>query len=894
MSKILGKTRKSRLLLVAASIILLVSFFGTQISALVAPIIAKLPIVSTMAVSTSNWVSEENAKTGTTDWKIPDNLQATDTELSGYSTKSTIASGDLLTLRVTTTDPTFSVRAYRIGYYGGSEGREIWQSGDITGTEQPAANFYATDPTNGTLINMVDAGNWSNSTTIDTTGWPAGTYLLKLINGTSGKQNYIPITVHSDSYSGKTVLINATETWQLYNTYGGYSGYIRVLSDGSTDGNQRSRKVSYDRPYNASGIYKVMTFERSEIVEAERTGVNLGYASSIDVDQGGASRFSGARAIVFMGHDEYWTDTIANTYNTLLNGGTNLISAGGNVMWWRTRFEGWSGKASDRVITIYKSATEDPYSGNKTINYPRASSSSTLGTVSLMGEQYACSRASGDFTVVDPDFFLFSGTGATKGSSYPGLIRQEVDRTYSYISGLDNLRIVAHSSYNCAANNNEPDWSDMTYHTVSSGGGVVNFGTMGMAFALNSQVTDIPVATKQFAQTIFDNTIIKASTGPLGKIYTPTRNVEDVLNNTRNSNINTPTISSSVSGNTIKLSGTFATYPGTYYYSLGGERVYVSVDGKQIASTSDKLTGKWTATYTGATIGNHVIKVYSSTGGSNNLSNDATATVVVPPSKPTYTFSYNGYVMYMSGSHDLGANVKLSIDGKEVSGVNTSTLTSAWSAVFDIPTGSHTLRIWAETPSGIKSTVVATGVNRPLGAPSIAMYSQSTSSTVGKVSIVGKANPGATVHLKLNGYDFSSQVTTNADGTYTLTYNALKGRTVSAIVWSTYEGQTSGSNSRSITVPSGNSTVTAPTANISFSSLSSTVSRMTISGTVSMGTTPHVTVNGVDFSSKVYTLPNGSWSFWYDGLKGRSVTVAVYSTVGGLSSSTVTKSVTVQ
>src|SRR6478735_8360318 len=71
----------------------------------------------------AGWVGRENARRGSPGWRIRPGTVASDTELAGYADRASIRPGEPLHLFVTTTAPSYTVRAYRLGWYGGALAR---------------------------------------------------------------------------------------------------------------------------------------------------------------------------------------------------------------------------------------------------------------------------------------------------------------------------------------------------------------------------------------------------------------------------------------------------------------------------------------------------------------------------------------------------------------------------------------------------------------------------------------------------------------------------------------------------------------------------------------------------------------------------------------------------
>lgn len=460
----------------------------------------------------AKWVVEENEKPGTTDWTLTGGQIPTE-QLAGFADKTSYASGDPVTLRVTSQVPTWTAEVYRLGFYQGTGGRLVWTSQPQTGQVQPAPRVLEG--------NMVSAATWSPSLKIDTTGYVPGSYLVKLV-APNKQARYVPFTVHSADFKGRLVLLSATTTYQAYNEWGGYSLY-RGPGKGFDD---RARRVSYDRPYDTQGARHVVGYEQNVVFTAERLGLNLGYAASEDIDAG-PNAFAGARGIVSPGHDEYWSPGMRSTVETLRDQGTNLAFLGANAVYWRVRYAA-SELGERRIVEGYKSAAEDPVKTEAATAMWRQSPSPKPES-SLVGMLYECFPAEGALVVHDPDFFLFQGTGATKGSSYPGLIGTEIDRAYPGSLAPPTLRVVAHSPVQCGKVGTT--YSDVTYYTTPSGAGVFAAGTMNWTYGLQGAPqagTGQTQASLVFATKVTENLFAAMAAGPMGTAHPVVTNISEI------------------------------------------------------------------------------------------------------------------------------------------------------------------------------------------------------------------------------------------------------------------------------------------------------------------------------------------------------------------------------
>ena len=248
----------------------------------------------------------ENKRPGTSAWRITDLGPAG--AIDGYADQQSVLPGQSFRLYVSTTAKSFRVDAFRFGWYSGHQARLVWMSARVRGQLQTAVDIAP-----GT--HMATAP-WRPSMTIATTNWPVGSYLLRL-DASSGAERYVPITVRSASTAGAVVILDDNTTWQAYNTWGGYSLYQ------GPDGlpSDRGYAVSFDRPYDGDGAVRFLAFDEAATALAEHTGVPLAYETDVDIDQH-PGILAGARAVISLGHDEYYSQAMRNALLTARNAGT--------------------------------------------------------------------------------------------------------------------------------------------------------------------------------------------------------------------------------------------------------------------------------------------------------------------------------------------------------------------------------------------------------------------------------------------------------------------------------------------------------------------------------------------------------------------------------------------
>jgi len=405
---------------------------------------------------------QENSQSGDPHWDIrhvggPDAIM-------GYAGQASVLPGEPITLYASTTSRSFTVSAFRMGWYRGDLARLVWRSRTVPGHRQRRPDLIK--PTN-----TVQA-RWGPSLSIATHDWPEGSYLLRM-DSEDGPQRFVPVTVRSASAAGKIVIKNAVETWQAYNTWGGYDLYNGPR--GIADYQNRSLAVSLDRPYDRQGAYMFLYHERKLIELAERLGLPLAYVTGMDID---ADRhlLHGASALFCPGHDEYWTPPERAHVTAARDAGMNIAFLGANSMFRRTRLAS-TRLGPRRLVICYKTSyLQDPMYGkdNAQVTSDWREPPDPDPESSLTGTLYESNPVSAPYVVVSPHAWMFAGTGVRKGTRFRGLVGIEYDRVNPDSPVERPIEILSHSPVTCRGVNS---YSDSAYYT-HRGAGVFNAGTM--------------------------------------------------------------------------------------------------------------------------------------------------------------------------------------------------------------------------------------------------------------------------------------------------------------------------------------------------------------------------------------------------------------------------------
>jgi hypothetical protein len=452
-------------------------------------------------------VAAERGRRGTSSWKLTQ--PATSGQIEGYADEVSGLPGTTVTLRVSTAARSFTVQAYRFGYYRGGEARQVWASGTVRGQHQPKPKLVS--PTR-TIV-----APWRPSLRVATKGWAPGAYLFKL-TASNGFQAYVPYFVRSPSVAGRVALVAPVTTWQAYNNWGGYSLYV------APPGKTRSWAVSFNRPLPAPGANPFFYSVLPVVIQAERSGVPLAYLTTVDVNDD-PHILDGARAYVDMGHDEYWTNGMRSAVLAARNAGTNLAFLGADTGYWRIRLENRGGRS--RWEVGYKTdAARDPMAAK----HPREVTGAFRDPPhpepenTLTGLQYECFPVDAAYRVASPHWWGFAGTHVKKGTQFPHLVGIEADRVYPISSTPRPLQVLSYSPYDCRG---VPTTAESVYYTTPSGAGVFATGTLRWTCALKTRCADVGSSrrTRSFVRKVTANLLHAMSRGPVGRRYPAHDNV---------------------------------------------------------------------------------------------------------------------------------------------------------------------------------------------------------------------------------------------------------------------------------------------------------------------------------------------------------------------------------
>lgn len=410
---------------------------------------ALAPQASLAGVDTSNPLVIENRKPGTRDWVIPAAGKSITSDslgqIKGFASATSVNTGESIDLKVSVSQAgDFSWKVFRMGWYQGQGGRLV-ESGTAAGIKQPVCPMSS-------ATGMLTCP-WSSTVTLPTDGWLSGIYLVVLTKGSY--QNWVHFVVRDDAKRDAIVSMVPVNTFQAYNNYpegAGKSLYdFNSSGAGVTDSTHpRATKVSFDRPYAWSGVSHKLWDSVYTAGYLEGRGFSVKYVTNDDLHRV-PTIASGQKALLSLGHDEYWSGAMYTAAEQLRDSGVDLGFFGGNDVFWQVRYEASAAGVPNRVVVCYKLAQFDPVTttSQKTILFRQVGRPEQK----LLGAQYDDPhgelRADTSWVVQNSSHWIYRGTSLGNGSTIPRLVGGEVDKfmsAYPQPSGTERF-VLARSPF---------------------------------------------------------------------------------------------------------------------------------------------------------------------------------------------------------------------------------------------------------------------------------------------------------------------------------------------------------------------------------------------------------------------------------------------------------------
>jgi len=426
-------------------------------------------------------IQRENLRPGTSEWMIGSQGALHD-EIEGFASPPSVNRGEDISFYVNTSESSYTLDIFRMGWYGGAGGRRMRRPIVRVGIRQPI-------PSPDAETGLIEC-QWSDPyvlripAPVDASRWASGIYLAKVTGRDSGRSRRIVFVVRDDTRPSDLLFQASFTTYQAYNEWGGRSLYSVP----------RAYKVSFRRPYKVDlgtadlgvggGTYP-FGWEYNAVRFLEREGYDVSYTSSLETHARGELLLF-HKAFLSVGHDEYWSWEMRDNLEAARNAGVSLGFLGANAGYWQIRFEpSMFTNTANATMVCYKNAALDPLSG--------APESRHLVTVrfrdppvnrpedALIGVMFETAFVDDDIVIDDPSHWVFEGTGVNKGDRLRGLLGPEVDRMFG--NSPPGTHRLAHS---VATNRlGQLHYADMTIYTHPSGSIVFATGTIQWSWGLD-------------------------------------------------------------------------------------------------------------------------------------------------------------------------------------------------------------------------------------------------------------------------------------------------------------------------------------------------------------------------------------------------------------------------
>lgn len=221
----------------------------------------------------------------------------------------------------------------------------------------------------GGIQNIPDSSYWygcrwqEKASLVIPQDWSSGVYFAEF-QTSSGSSKRIIFVVRNPLLTNDILFVIGTNTYQLYNNFGGKSGYDFNSSKG-----KRSYKLSFLRPYTGIGdgnfsdvsyehypeFYVPKTgWEPRTITWAEQNGYHIDYCTDTDLETN-PNIVSNYKIVLIVGHSEYWSNGMRYQLYRFIHSGGRMIILSGNTGWVQVRFEN-----DHQTIVCYKDKNLDP------------------------------------------------------------------------------------------------------------------------------------------------------------------------------------------------------------------------------------------------------------------------------------------------------------------------------------------------------------------------------------------------------------------------------------------------------------------------------------------------------------------------------------------------------
>lgn len=338
--------------------------------------------------------------------------------IEGYSEKVSYRPGEDLQLCVSCSEPEYSVEIIRMG----ANPKTVWKKEKLEGHAHPIpekASSHGCQWPVGLEFNIPEDWKSGYYKVILKTRDRGARFVMRNARTAEGQCFFI-LRAGSVHPRSKILLPFATNTYNAYNNWGGFSLYAY----NGRDGNQGHR-VSFSRP----PAPQFSRWEEHFVIWAENNGIELDYAANNDLEFH-PEELEGRTLVLSVGHDEYWSAPMRDHLETYIKNGGNVAFFSGNTCCWQIRNED-GGKAATSWKQNYHSdpvyAAREGYDTLSSLwshHLVKRPENQLTGVGFLWGGYHKSHGqlmdGSGAFTVHRPDHWILDGTKLKQGDEFGG------------------------------------------------------------------------------------------------------------------------------------------------------------------------------------------------------------------------------------------------------------------------------------------------------------------------------------------------------------------------------------------------------------------------------------------------------------------------------------------
>lgn len=378
----------------------------------------------------------------------------------GYADKTSVAPGEQISFYIATRISPFDLRIFNEAH------------AETTLTTLSALRSRAQYCTEDYSVGC----GWTRTATLTIpANWPSGYYAARFPTSQGDRFLIFVVRAAQPASTSPIVVIQATNTYQAYNDFGGRNVY-------PSNSPQRTFKVSFNRPYNdQDGLGRYLKWEKPFVDWMTRE--NRAFEVATDTELEDPTFLSRYKVMVVIGHAEYWTLGARKNVEAFSAAGGHIVILAGNTMWFQIRLD-----LAQRVITVYKDASLDPETGKNnsvvTVNWfdaPVFNPENFITGESFRFGGYANKQpdpgfdslpleARTPYTVAEPDSWVFAGANLKRGDKIAKAIGGIETDGVLFNCGLDGLPTSVDGS----------DGTPLNFHVLatvpaSSGHGVIGY-----------------------------------------------------------------------------------------------------------------------------------------------------------------------------------------------------------------------------------------------------------------------------------------------------------------------------------------------------------------------------------------------------------------------------------